>query len=255
MNQINDYIAVFDSGVGGISVLRHLLTELPQERFLYFGDSINAPYGVRPREEVEQLTMAALEKLMERGLKAFVIACNTATAAAVEALRAKYPDFIIVGIEPAVKLAADRHPGGHIGVMATPGTLKSPRVLALIDRFRDACTIEMLPAPGLADLVEADKQNGPEGEALLRPWLEPLVGKLDALVLGCTHYPFAEEMLTKILGSHTELLDGGPGVARQTKRRLAAAGLLREGTGELLIENSMPGDTMITLSKRLAGLE
>ena len=181
MNQKNDFIAVFDSGVGGISVLRHLLTELPNERFLYFGDSINAPYGVRPREEVEQLTMAALEKLMERGLKAFVIACNTATAAAVEALRAKYPDFIIVGIEPAVKLAVDRHPGGHIGVMATPGTLKSPRVLSLIDRVRGDCTIEMLPAPGLADLVEANKQNGPEGEALLRPWLEPLVGKIPGL--------------------------------------------------------------------------
>ena len=253
MNQINDYIAVFDSGVGGISVLRHLLTELPNERFLYFGDSINAPYGVRPREEVEQLTMAALEKLMERGLKAFVIACNTATAAAVEALRAKYPDFIIVGIEPAVKLAVDRHPGGHIGVMATPGTLKSPRVLSLIDRVRGDCTIEMLPAPGLADLVEANKQNGPEGEALLRPWLEPLVGKLDALVLGCTHYPFAEEMLNKILGDSTELLDGGPGVARQTKRRLEAAGLLREGEGELIIENSLPGDSMIRLSRQLLG--
>ena len=247
----DDYIAVFDSGVGGISVLRHLLKELPQEKFLYFGDSINAPYGVRTRQEVEDLTMAALEKLLPRGLKAFVIACNTAIAAAVEALRAKYPQLVIVGIEPAVKLAADRHPGGHIGVMATPGTLKSPRVLALIDRFRGDCTIEMLPAPGLADLVEANKQNGPEGEALLRPWLDPLVGKLDALVLGCTHYPFATPMLNKILGDRTELLDGGPGVARQTKRRLEAEGLLREGEGELLIENSLPGDSMIQLSRQL----
>ena len=247
----DDYIAVFDSGVGGISVLRHLLKELPQEKFLYFGDSINAPYGVRTRQEMEDLTMAALEKLLPRGLKAFVIACNTATAAAVEALRAKYPELVIVGIEPAVKLAADRHPGGHIGVMATPGTLKSPRVLALIDRFRGDCTIEMLPAPGLADLVEANKQTGPEGEALLRPWLDPLVGKLDALVLGCTHYPFATPMLNKILGDRTELLDGGPGVARQTKRRLEAEGLLREGEGELLIENSLPGDSMIQLSRQL----
>ena len=125
--------------------------------------------------------------------------------------------------------------------------------MALIDRFRDECQIEMLPAPGLADLVEADKQNGPEGEALLRGLLDPLVGKLDALVLGCTHYPFAAEMLGKILGSGTELLDGGEGVARQTKRRLEAAGLLEEGTGELVIENSLPGDTMIELSKRLLG--
>ena len=255
MNQVNDYIAVFDSGVGGISVLRHLLKQLPNERFLYFGDSINAPYGVRPREEVEQLTTAALEKLMTRGLKAFVIACNTATAASIEALLAKFPDLIIEGIEPCVGLAAERHPGGFVGVMATPGTLKSPRVLSMIDRYRDQVTVELLPAAGLADLVEANKQNGPEGEVLLRSLLDPLVGKLDALVLGCTHYPFAEEMLHKILGDRTELLDGGLGVAKQTRKRLEAAGLLREGEGELLIENSLPGDTMINLSKRLAGIE
>lgn len=251
MSHKEDYIAVFDSGVGGISVLRYLLQEMPQEKFLYFGDSINAPYGVRTRQEVEDLTMAALEKLLPRGLKAFVIACNTATAAAVEALRAKYPELVIVGTEPAVKLAAERHPGGHIGIIATPGTLKSPRVVTLIDRFRRDCTIEMLPAPGLAELVEANRQNGPEGEALLRSWLDPLVGKLDALVLGCTHYPFAAPMLNKILGDRTELLDGGPGVARQIRHRLAEKGLLWDGEGELLIENSLPGDSMIALSRQL----
>ena len=251
MAQKNDFIGVSDSGVGGISVLRHLLKELPNERFLYFGDSINAPYGVRPREEVEQLTMAALEKLMERGLKAFVIACNTATAAAIDALRAKYPDLIIEGIEPAVALASQRHPGGCIGVMATPGTLKSPRVLSRIDQFRDKCQIHLLPAPGLADLVEANKQNGPEGEALLTGFLAPYVGKLDALVLGCTHYPFAAPMLNQILGQRTELLDGGLETTMNTKRRLAEAGLLNDGEGQLLIENSMPGDTMIDLCKQL----
>ena len=247
----DDYIAVFDSGVGGISVLRHLLKELPQEKFLYFGDSINAPYGVRTRQEVEDLTMAALEKLLPRGLKAFVIACNTAIAAAVEALRAKYPQLVIVGIEPAVKLAADRHPGGHIGVMATPGTLKSPRVLALIDRFRGDCTIEMLPAPGLADLVEANKQNGPEGEALLRPWLDPLVGKLDALVLGCTHYPFAAKAISRVLGEEVRLLDGGDGTARETKRRLEQVDLLENGEGEVLIINSSDNEDICLLSRRL----
>ena len=251
MAQREDYIAVFDSGVGGISVLRHLLRELPQERFLYFGDSINAPYGVRPREEVEQLTTAALEKLMARGIKAFVIACNTATAAAIDALREKYPQLIIEGIEPAVALASQKHPGGCIGVMATPGTLKSPRVLSRIAQFEDKCTIHLLPAPGLADLVEANKQNGPEGEALLRGFLSPYIGKLDALVLGCTHYPFAAPMLKTILGDRTELLDGGMETTLNTKRRLEEAGLLREGKGELLIENSLPGDSMIALSRQL----
>lgn len=247
----DDYIAVFDSGVGGISVLRHLLKELPNEKFLYYGDSTNAPYGVRTRQDVEDLTMSALERLLPRGLKAFVIACNTATAAAVDALRAKYPDLVIVGIELALKPAADRYPGGQIGVMATPGTLNSPRVQALIDRFRHSCTMELIPAPGLADLVEANKQNGPEGEALLRPWLNPLVGRLDALILGCTHYPFAAPMLRKILGGRTALLDGGEGVARQTKRRLETEGLLHQGEGQLIIENSLPGDSMIQLCRQL----
>ena len=251
MDQKNDYIAVFDSGVGGISVLRHLLRLMPHERFLYFGDSANAPYGVRPREEVEALTLAALEELLPRGLKAFVVACNTATAAAVETLRKKYPGLLIVGTEPAVKLACDRYPGGRIGIMATPVTLAQPRVLALIDRFRGSCTLELIPAPGLADLVEADKQNGPEGEALLRPLLEPLAGKLDALVLGCTHYPFAAPMLRKLLGSGTELLDGGAGVALHTRELLENADLLGVGPGELIIENSLPGDSMLSLCRRL----
>ena len=251
MAQKNDFIGVFDSGVGGISVLRHLLKELPNERFLYFGDSINAPYGVRPREEVEQLTMAALEKLMERGLKAFVIACNTATAAAIDALRAKYPDLIIEGIEPAVALASQRHPGGCIGVMATPGTLKSPRVLSRIDQFRDKCQIHLLPAPGLADLVEANKQNGPEGEALLTGFLAPYVGKLDALVLGCTHYPFAAKAISRVLGEEVRLLDGGDGTARETKRRLEQAGLLEQGEGEVRIINSAADGAMCDLSRKL----
>ena len=123
MHTKKDYIAVFDSGVGGISVLRRLLEVLPNEKYLYFGDSINAPYGVRTRQEVEDLTMAALEKLLPRGLKAFVIACNTATAAAVDLLREKYPDLIVVGIEPALKLACDRHPGGTVGIMVPVSVL------------------------------------------------------------------------------------------------------------------------------------
>ena len=126
MNQKENYIAVFDSGVGGLSVLRHLRDQLPGERFAYFGDSANAPYGTRSREEVCRLTLAAAERLMSRGLKALVVACNTATSAAINELRRAYPDLIVVGIEPALKLACDRFPGGRIGVMATPMTLREP---------------------------------------------------------------------------------------------------------------------------------
>ena len=124
MNGTEDFIGVFDSGVGGISVLRHLRRLMPGERFIYYGDSANAPYGTRTKEEVKCLSLAVAEKLMARGLKALVVACNTATSAAIGDLRERYPDLIIVGIEPALKLAADRFPGGGIGVMATPMTLR-----------------------------------------------------------------------------------------------------------------------------------
>ena len=243
----NDYIAVFDSGVGGISVLRHLRRELPSERFLYFGDSANAPYGTRPTDEIRALTIAAAEKLMERGIKALVLACNTATAAAVKDLRLKYPDTIIIGIEPALKMATDRYPGGTIGVMATPATLREGKFARLVERCADHCTVVKLPAAGLVELVEAGKANSPESEALLRPLLSPHAGKLDAIVLGCTHYPFAAETISKLLGDRCAILDGGPGTAHHTRRRLETAGLLREGDGEILVENSANSDDMVRL--------
>ena len=130
MNSKQDYIAVFDSGVGGISVLRQLRRYLPSERYLYFGDAANAPYGTRPTAEVRQLVARAAEKLVPRGLKALAVACNTATAAAIDLLRETYPDLIIVGIEPALKPAADRFPGGTVGVLATPVTLREEKFAA-----------------------------------------------------------------------------------------------------------------------------
>lgn len=255
MNQRDDYIAVFDSGVGGISVLRHLRKIMPNERYLYFGDSANAPYGTKASQEVQQLALAAAQRLVAQGVKALVVACNTATAVAIDTLRAAYPELIVVGIEPALKVAADRYPGGQVGVMATPVTLAGEKFHRLLNRFTDRCRISLIGAPGLADLVEEGKQNGPEGEALLRPLLLPYRGKLDALVLGCTHYPFAQEMIRKILGSETVLLDGGEGTAAQTKHLLQARGLLREGPGEVIFQNSLPDERMLRLSRQLAGLE
>ena len=214
MAKKSDYIAVFDSGVGGISVLRQLLQVLPNERYLYFGDSINAPYGTRPEKEVEQLTLAAAEKLRARGIKAFVIACNTATSAAYHALKEAYPDMAVIGIEPALAKAAEAFPGGHVGVMATPGTLKGARLL-------DA----LLPQD------------------------------LDALVLGCTHYPFTVPSVRRVRGGKIALFDGAVITAAETKAALAAADLLYDGPGEVIVENSIPGDRMVSLSRRLAGLE
>jgi len=245
-----DYIAVFDSGVGGISVLKHLVRILPDERYLYFGDSANAPYGTKTKEEVKELTFAAAEMLMDRGIKALVVACNTATSAAINDLRAAHPDLIVIGIEPALKLAADKFPSGKIGVMATPMTLREEKFAKLMERFSDGSTIYKIPAPGLVELIESGKADSPETDALLRKLFTP-IENLNALVLGCTHYPFAASSLQRVLGESVALLDGGDGTARETKRRLKEAGLLHDGPGEIIIENSRHDPQLLALSRQL----
>ena len=229
-------IAVFDSGVGGISVLRELMALMPGENYLYFGDSANAPYGTRPTEQVRQLTMAAAEMLLSRDVKALVVACNTATAAAINDLRQAYPDTIIVGIEPALKLAADNFPNGRVGVMATPVTLREEKFANLAHRFPQM-EVSSIPVPGLVELIEQGCSQDVL-EAFLTPVLADYRDNLDAVVLGCTHYPFAAAAIQKLLGEKTVLLDGGAGTARETKRRLVQADLLLEGEGSLQVENS-----------------
>ena len=249
MNQKGDYIGVFDSGVGGISVLRQLKKILPNERFLYYGDSANAPYGSRPTAQVQELTLAAAEKMLTFGLKALVIACNTATSAAIQILREKYPDLIVIGIEPALKPAVDQFPGGHIGVMATEVTLREEKFSALLQRFAPTATIEKIPAPGLVELVESGKAE--QSDALLETILAPWKGKLDALVLGCTHYPLAVGAIRRVLGPRVVLLDGGEGTARETKRRLEQADLLFSGPGEILWQNSANNEEILALCQSL----
>lgn len=247
-----DYIAVFDSGVGGISVLRQLRRKMPGERYVYFGDSANAPYGGRSTEEVRRLTLAAVERLRkEYPIKALVIACNTATAAAIETLRQTYPDLIVVGIEPALKVAADHLPHGSIGVMATEVTLREGKFDQLMHRFDNGHTIYKIPAPGLVQLIEAGKSDDEETDALLQRLLEPYLGKLDALVLGCTHYPFVTRRIKRILGPGTVVVHGGRGTARETQRRLEEADLLRDGEGSVTIRNSMEDAHLLQLCQKL----
>ncbi len=238
MPQKSDYIAVFDSGVGGISVLRELIRLMPEEKYLYFGDSANAPYGTRTTEQIRALTLDAASILLERGIKALVIACNTATAAAIDTLRQTYPDLIIVGIEPALKVAVDHFPDKRIGVMATPVTLREEKFCHQLARFSDT-PIVSIAVSGLVELVEAGKGNTAEAQALLSSQLAPYIGKLDAVVLGCTHYPFAAQAISHVLGADTVLLDGGYGTAKETQRRLEEADLLHGGQGEICIENSL----------------
>ena len=198
---------------------------------------------------MRQLTLAAVRKLTtEYPIKALVIACNTATAAAVKDVRAAYPDLIVIGIEPALKVAADHFPGGRVGVMATEVTLREEKFDTLLHRFDENCTIAKIPAPGLVQLIEAGKVDTEETEALLRTLLSPYIGKLDALVLGCTHYPFVMRAISRVLGAEVALLEGGGGTARETKRRLEMVGLLENGDGEVKILNSSADPNMIRLS-------
>ncbi len=250
MDRKSEYIAVFDSGVGGISVLRELARLMPHERFLYFGDSANAPYGSRTTGQVRSLTMAAASALHRRGIKALVVACNTATAAAIAQLRAAYPDTLVIGIEPALKVAADMFPAGRIGIMATEVTLREEKLAHQLERFPDV-QIQRIPAPGLVELIEGGKAGSQETKALLRRILGPYAGRLDALVLGCTHYPFVRQQITEILGPDTALVDGGPGTARQTRRCLEQAGLLYDGPGSIQIENSSSDSRLLALSQEL----
>ena len=253
----NAPIVVFDSGVGGVSVLRALVRELPTERFVYFGDSANAPYGPRTTEEIRALTLEHLTRLKEEyDFKAAVIACNTATSAAIGELRAAWPELPIVGIEPALKPAADRHPGGSVVVMATETTLREEKFAALTRRMESRCRVVSLPCPELVEFVERGETDSPALEDCLRRILAPYVQSADAVVLGCTHFPFAAKVLSRILGPGTELLDGAEGTARNTRSQLAERSLLREsGAGSIYYLNSSPDPALPELCRRLLRTE
>lgn len=220
-------IGVFDSGIGGISVLRALHTELLFERFVYVADAGHAPYGERDDAYLLARAHAITRYLIERhAIKALVIACNTATAAAIRDLRQSYPDLPIVGIEPALKPAAAVSKTGLIGVMATRGTLKSEKFNNLLNALQGAATFVLQPCDGLADAIEHD--DAIKIEALCAQYTGAMgtfglkSGQIDTLVLGCTHYPFIEDQLIACVGANVVLLEGGAPVARQTRRLLTA---------------------------------
>ena len=191
-------IAVFDSGLGGISVLRALVQRLPGEDFLYFGDSANAPYGVRPVAEVRRLTQDVIGRLYDRGIKAAVIACNTATSAAIGPLRAAFPDIPVIGIEPALKPAVAHH--RRVLVLATPLTLREEKFVALMHQCAGCAEIVPLPCPELVEFVERGELDSPALTAYLARQLGPYAGRVDAAVLGCTHFPFARRAIRAALG-------------------------------------------------------
>lgn len=219
-------IGFFDSGLGGLNVLAAAVRQLPGEHFLYLGDSANAPYGTRTDEEVLALTLAGVHSLVDQGIKALVLACNTATGAAINALRARYA-FPIIGLEPALKLAHDTHQQGAILVMATPLTIESDKYADLYHQYgRQAIN---LPCPGLADLIEQEELDSPALVAYLAQLLSPYADlSIDAVVLGCTHYLFIRDAIARHLPGGTRVLDSNEGVVRQLQRQLEKNQLLND---------------------------
>ena len=235
MDQAKKPIGVFDSGVGGISTLREMVRLLPLERFLYYGDMKNAPYGTKTPKEVLACVRGVVDHLLESGCKALVIACNTATSAAAATLRAEL-DLPVIAMEPALKPAQELREAGDILVLATPLTLKLEKFGRLMEKYGEGAV--KVPCPGLMELVEKEDMEG------ARAYLEDLLGRydmsrVDAVVLGCTHYVFLKDMIRELLPPGVAITDGNLGTARQLERVLAREGLLnREGPGEVRLETS-----------------
>jgi glutamate racemase len=229
-------IGVFDSGVGGLSVLRALQAELPLERFVYVADNGHAPYGERDDAHVLRRSHAITDYLMaQHGIKALVVACNTATAAAIHTLRSTYANLPIIGIEPALKPAAASSKTGVIGVMATRGTLNSEKFRRLLESLRGTATFVLQACDGLADAIE--RADNSKALDLCREYTAALgrfgdaANEMDCLVLGCTHYAFATAELTGLLGNKISFLEGGAPVARHTRSQLEKAELLNQADG------------------------
>ncbi len=220
------FVGVFDSGVGGISILREMTRILPSERFVYFGDSANAPYGDKDPSEVLRLSSLIVDSLVDEGAKAIVIACNTATSVAAPKLRARYADIPIVGVEPALRPASIQ-PGNHgILVMATERTIELDKFNDLLARCAGEGTeVHCAPCPGLADQIETGDVDGQEIHELLERLVGRYAGKVDSVVLGCTHYPFARAAIADVLGD-VRFFDGAEGTARQLENMLSERGLL-----------------------------
>ena len=237
-------IGVFDSGIGGLSVLQALQESLPAEHFVYWADSGHAPYGEKSDLLVRQRSLAITDHLIrQHHIKALVVACNTATAAAIHELRLQHPHLILIGVEPALKPALQMSQTGHIGVIGTRGTLISEKFQRLLASVQEQAHFSVQPCNGLALAIEqsATSAAGDEHEIrvteLLRTYTHAMgefgqgPGQMDTLVLGCTHYVFAEKALRQLLGPAVHLVSTGEPVARQTRRLLEAASLLREGPG------------------------
>ena len=256
MNVCDLPIGIMDSGLGGLSVLREAVRLMPQENFIYYGDSANTPYGTRSVEEIRELTENCVRYMIGRGVKEIIIACNTATSASAAYLREKYADIPIIGIEPAMKPAVLKHPGGNILITGTEVTLREQKFRDQLKLYEEQANIHLQPLGGIVGFVEQGKADSPELEEYLREILSPWAEKgLDALVLGCTHFPFVRDQIRRVVGPKTEILDGAEGTVREAMRQLEKRGLLsvREGKGTLSICQSGSDEAWILRAAKLLG--
>lgn len=237
LTSANQAIGLFDSGVGGLSLLRHIRTAYPNEDILYFADQAHVPYGSRSVQEIRRYSAEITRFLFDRGAKIIVVACNTASAAALSYLRDAFPDIPVVGMEPAVKPAAAMTRTGKVGVLATPATFSSPRYDSLMNRFAENVTVLEDPCVGLVSLIEDGKLTAPETAQLLGGVLQPMLDAgVDTLVLGCTHYPLVLPLIEAVVAQVSDappiaIIDPAPAVARRVGDVLGRAGLLTPSTG------------------------
>lgn len=225
MSGANSPIGIFDSGVGGLSVLRAVRAQMPEESVIYFGDQGHIPYGPRPMEQIRDFSEAITNFLLERDAKIIVVACNTASAAALKYLRERFPVVQFVGMEPAVKPAAETTQTGRVGVLATPATFQGALYASVVERFANGVELFQNTCHGLVQQIEGGDLDGPTTRKILEDALLPMLEKdIDTVVLGCTHYPFVIPLIEEIVGENVRVIDPAPSVARQVKRLLEAGG-------------------------------
>jgi glutamate racemase len=249
-----DPIGIFDSGVGGLSVLREMRRQLPAEDLIFLADQGHVPYGPRPLDQVRQFAEGITRYLLERGAKLIVVACNTASAAALHELRRAFPQTPFVGMEPAVKPAAERTQSGVVGVLATPATFQGALYNSVLERFAQGVSVLTDTCPGLVAQIEQGALDAPETRRILESALTPMLEKkIDRVVMGCTHYPFVIPLIEEIVGPDVEVIDPAPAVARQVKRVLDTQGLRTAASAPGAVQYLTTGDS-IQLSQLLPRL-
>ncbi|MDQ3007359.1 MAG: glutamate racemase [Chloroflexota bacterium] len=257
MSQIeNQFIGIFDSGVGGLSVLRAVRDQMPSESIIYFGDQGHVPYGSRSLEQIQNFSEGITNFLLEQNAKIIVVACNTASAAALKYLREKFPDVQFVGMEPAVKPAAEQTQTGKVGVLATPATFQGALYASVVERFANGVELMQSTCPGLVQQIEQGNLDGEETHKILQYALLPMIEKnIDTVVLGCTHYPFVIPLIQRIVGDNVRVIDPAPSVARQAGRLLEAGGMSRQSgsMGDVRFFTTGDPESLKSMLPRLLG--